>query len=76
MKEAYQLKLKTIKTILKVREKQALWAEENESKQECLKVGLFHRIRSFQHTKNPKTKQNKHKSPNFKIQRKTLFISV
>lgn len=48
MKEAYQLELKTIKTIPKIRGKQALWAEENESKQECLKVDLFHRIRNFQ----------------------------
>lgn len=51
MKEAYQLELKTIKTIPKTRGKQDLWAEENESKQECLKVGLFHGIRNFQHKK-------------------------
>lgn len=57
MKEAYELELKTIKTIPKIRGKQALWAEENESKQECLKVGLLHGIRNFQQKeKNPEQK--------------------
>lgn len=56
MEEGYQLKLKSIKTILKVKGKQALWEEENESKQECLKVCVFYRRRKFQ---QKKTKQNK-----------------
>jgi len=70
MKEASQLELKTIKTIPKVRRTQALWAEQNKSKQECLKVAFFHRIRNFQQEK--KNQQNRHKN----IQSKSLFISM
>lgn len=55
MEEGYQLKLKSIKTILKVKGKQALWEEENESKQECLKVCVFYRRRKFQQKKTKKS---------------------
>lgn len=58
MKEAYQLELNTIKTIPKVRGKQALWAEENESKQECLKVGLFTEYETFNREEKKKDKTN------------------